>query len=163
MRRWWNVKRFDLWELCLIVALAGFCGWLFVSTRPEPLHPEALPLERAYGPAHNSENEEEWIIKDFFAGRRDGFFLDVGASHYRINSNTYFLEHDWGWSGLAVEPFTHFEADYLANRPRTRFLPFFVSDVSGEEAKMYTFGPNFLASSTEKTFVERFGKNPAEL
>lgn len=162
MPRWWNVKRFDLVELCFTVALVAAGASIATSAVPEPLHVEATELERAYGPDTNSENEEEWIIRDFFRDRTGGVFVDVGASHHQINSNTYFLEKTLGWSGLAIEPFTHFEAGYLAQRPKTKFLPFFVSDVSGAEARMYTYGEDFLGSSTDKKFVERFGKNPKE-
>lgn len=162
MKRWWNVARFDVLETCLFMILAAFVTWLVMQTRPAPRHEESVALARTYGPDTNSENEEEWIIKDFFKSQRDGLFVDVGASHHQINSNTYYLERDLGWSGLAIEPFTHFEAGYLQHRPRTRFLPYFVSDVSGEEAKMYTLGENFLANSTNKAFVEQFGKDPKE-
>ena len=162
MSRWWNIKRFDLVELFLVAAVVAAGALIAKSAVPEPLHAEATELERSYGPDTNSENEEEWIIRDFFRDRTGGVFVDVGASHYQINSNTYFLEKNLGWSGLAIEPFTHFEAGYQAHRPKTKFLPFFVSDVSGAEAKMYTYGEDFLASSTDKKFVERFGKNPKE-
>ena len=162
MSRGWNARRFDLVELSLTVAFTAICASIATSAVPEPLHEEATELQRSYGPDTNSENEEEWIIRDFFRDRTGGVFVDVGASHYQINSNTYFLEKSLGWSGLAIEPFTHFEAGYLAQRPKTKFLPFFVSDVSGAEAKMYTYGEDFLASSTDKKFVERFGKNPKE-
>ncbi len=162
MSRGWNARRFDLVELSLTVAFAAVCASIATVALPQRLHEEATDLQRAYGPDSNSENEEEWIIRDFFRDRQGGVFVDVGASHHQLNSNTYFLETSLGWSGLAIEPFTHFEAGYLAHRPRTRFLPFFVTDVSGEQARMYTFDENFLASSTDKQFVERFGKNPKE-
>ena len=157
-----NTKRFDTVELCLAVVLVGLASWIASDSLRSTNNPEALALEEAYGPTKYSENEEEWIIRDFFKGRRGGVFVDAGASHYRTNSNTYFLETERGWTGLAIEPFTHFEADYRRHRPRTRFLPFFLSDVSGSEARMYTLGEKFLANSTDRAFVERFGKNPEE-
>ena len=163
--RSWRTRKLDATEAVFALVVVVLVTWSIARALPPrqvPLHEEAVPLRNAYGTEKNSENEEEWIIRDFFAGRRDGIFLDVGASHYQKNNNTYFLEKELGWSGLAVEPFTHFERDYAANRPRTRFMPFFVSDVSGEQAKMYTHGENFLASSSDKAFVERFGKNPKE-
>lgn len=162
MRQGWRGVRFDLVELGLTAVFAAMCAALVMTALPDGLHAEAIELQRAYGPDTNSENEEEWIIRDFFGDRSGGVFVDVGASHHQINSNTYFLEKSLGWSGLAIEPFTHFEAGYLANRPKTEFLPFFVSDVSGTEVKMYTYGENFLGSSSDKGFVERFGENPKE-
>jgi FkbM family methyltransferase len=161
MRRWWNVPRFDVVETVLIVAFLGVVSWVVVHSLPDRPADYAI-FEEAYGPGKFSENAEEWIVRDFFQDKRDGIFIDIGASHFAQNSNTYFLETQRGWSGIAVEPFTHFEADYLAHRPRTRFLPFFVADTSGSEAKLFTLGENFLANSTDRSFVERFGKDPAE-
>jgi FkbM family methyltransferase len=161
MRRWWNVRRFDLLELVLLSVFAGFLTWVVLHTLPK--YPADYgAFKKAYGPNKFSENAEEWIIRDFFQDRRNGVFVDVGAAHFVVNSNTYFLETQLGWSGIAVEPFPHFEADYRTYRSRTRFLPFFVADKSGEEARLYTLPGNFLASSSDKSFVERFGKDPKE-
>src|SRR5687768_5737135 len=71
-------------------------------------------------------------------------FVDMGASHHQKNSNTYFLEIELGLVRTSIEPYTHFEPGYAAYRPRTRFMPFFVSDVSGQEAKMYRHGRTSL-------------------
>ena len=57
-----------------------------------------------YGPNHYSEREEEWLIRDYFADRRGGVFVDVGANHYQDASKTYYLETNLAWSGIAVEP-----------------------------------------------------------
>ncbi len=162
MTRWWNKRRFDLVEMTLVCVVIAFAAY----SLPRPtasLDDEAAPLEAAYGPDRVSENEEEWIIRDFFKDRREGVFVDVGAAHYRSNSNTYYLENTLGWSGLAIEPLRHFEAGFTTGRPRTRFLPFFVSDVSDESVQMYTFGENFAASSSDREFVERFGTDPEEV
>jgi len=50
-----------------------------------------------------SWNNEELIIRDFFADRKGGFFLDIGCVHYRDSSNTYYLEKHLRWSGIAVD------------------------------------------------------------
>jgi len=164
MKRWWNVKRFDLVELTLIaVASAALAYFADVHLRPQYVYPaadvEGAELQQKYGPARNSEHEEEWIIRDFFHDKRDGVFVDVGANDYKFLSNTYYLETVLGWSGLAIEPQASFEDGYRKNRPRSRFLPFFISDVSNEEATMYYTKDNLLVTSSDKTFVERYGKS----
>jgi hypothetical protein len=84
---------------------------------------EIRPFEaRSAGQTKPSEFDEEWLIRDFFADRRDGPFLDVGAHHHC-------LETALGWSGLAIEPQLQFAADYAINRPRTRFVAMFASDI----------------------------------
>jgi FkbM family methyltransferase len=119
---------------------------------------EAERLAATYGPDKSSENAEEWIIRDFFGDLRGGVFVDVGANHYRKFSNTYYLETSLGWSGLAIEPQREFGADYARHRPRTRFVPFFVSDISNREAKMFVSADNTLVTSAVKEFTERWGK-----
>ena len=111
-----------------------------------------------YGPDHYSEREEEWLIRDFFQGRRDGVFVDVGANHYKSTSKTYYLESELGWSGLAIEPQRQFEQDYVRFRPRSRFLPFFVSDKSNETAKLYVINRITTVASSDREFVKRFGE-----
>jgi FkbM family methyltransferase len=164
MKRWWNIKRFDLVELTLIAVASGTLAYFAdVHLRPQYVYPaadvEGAELQQKYGPARNSEHEEEWIIRDFFHDKRDGVFVDVGANDYKFLSNTYYLETVLGWSGLAIEPQVSFETGYRKNRPRSRFLPFFISDVSNEEATMYYTKGNLLVTSSDKAFVERYGKS----
>jgi FkbM family methyltransferase len=120
-------------------------------------------LAATYGPDRYSQFAEEWIIRDFFQDRRGGVFVDVGANHYRDSSTTYYLEKNLGWSGLAIEPLAQFEADYKTHRPKTRFLPFFVSDVSDDVAKLYVLDAHTVVSSSDKAFTERTGANPREM
>jgi hypothetical protein len=37
-------------------------------------------------------------------GRRNGFFIEVGAHDGEINSNTLFFELERSWTGLLIEP-----------------------------------------------------------
>src|SRR5215470_3990726 len=160
MKPWWGVKRFDLIELTLIAAFCGFVAYHLKAQYIYPAAPaETAELQLKYGPGRNSEHEEEWIIRDFFHDRRSGVFVDVGANDYKFLSNTYYLETTLGWSGLAIEPQVSFEDGYRKNRPRSKFLPFFISDVSNEEATMYYTKENLLVTSSDKSFVERYGKS----
>lgn len=110
---------------------------------------ELRPLEKRFGQTRHSRQAEEWIIRDFFGDARDGVFADVGANHYRRDSNTYFLETQLGWSGVAVEPQVKFAADYAAHRPRTRFVPLFVSDRSNEKTVLYVPSNDLIASGSQ--------------
>jgi FkbM family methyltransferase len=162
-----NGRRFDLLEVALIATLIGIVVWGIEHTRPlmPPLivTGEAEPFVNKYGPDRNSEREEEWLIRDFFGDRRGGFFVDVGANDYRLYSNTYYLDAVLGWSGIAVEPQRSFESKYTAHRPRTKFRPFFVSDESNTEAKMYVLAKNSLVTSADKEFTARYGKDAREV
>jgi len=157
-------RGFNAIEACLLVLLGGALGVIGVAAalphlgNENMLVPELDPLRERYGPGKNSQHGEEWIIRDFFQNRRGGFFLDVGANHYQAHSNTYFLEVELGWEGIAVEPLVEFGADYTRFRPRTRFRPFFVSDVSEQEALLYSLPSAPRVSSG----VERFTTGAAE-
>jgi FkbM family methyltransferase len=113
-------------------------------------------LEKKYGPSRVSQGVEEWILKDFFHDRRNGVFVDVGANHHQTGSNTYYLESVMGWSGVAIEPQVKFAAGYKEHRPRTSFVPLFVSDVSDEQATLYVT-KNDLVSSGVRQFTESWG------
>jgi hypothetical protein len=126
-------------------------------------HPETTTLRARFGPSKVSANAEEWAIRDFFADQRGGVFVDVGSSDYRENSNTYYLETQLGWSGLAIDPLKAFEADYLKFRPRTKFRSFFVSDRSDSDTTVYVLDNNSLVTSSDKSFTLRHGKNVSEL
>ena len=162
-RRWWNKPRFDVLELGLVVGFALILAWAWARTRQSHSDHSALDdwtlaqLAEKYGPARNSRNAEEWIIRDFFQDKRSGIFLDVGANHYQNESNTYYLETKLGWTGVAVEPLTEFEADYKRHRPGTRFRAFFASDVSNERARMFYLDRNSLVTSSTKEFTAREG------
>jgi len=119
---------------------------------------EIEPFRAKYGPGHYSEQQEEWFIRDFFHDRRGGTFVDVGANHYRNSSKTYYLESNLGWSGIAIEPQREFADGYAQHRPRTKFLPFFVSDVSNQTAQLYVLKRLSVVSSSNRQFVEGFGK-----
>lgn len=151
----------------LYIGLLVLCsGATFVvgrsATRSELAQPAAEDnteldaLRKVFGPSRNSQYAEEWIVRDFFGGERGGVFVDVGANHHQRFSNTFYLETKLGWSGVAIEPQTKFAEGYTRYRPRTTFVPLFVSDVSNREATLYV-SENDLVSSSSRTFTESFG------
>ncbi|MGH9176875.1 MAG: FkbM family methyltransferase, partial [Vicinamibacterales bacterium] len=156
--------RFDLWEVFLLLATTIIVMIVvnppdfFRDFNPVQSETEMAYFRERYGPDHNTEREEEWMIRDFFQDRRGGVFVDVGANHYQQASKTYYLEKNLGWSGLAIEPQQQYAEDYIAQRPRTKFFPFFVSDVSNETAKLYVAKNVPLVASSNREFVKLFGE-----
>jgi FkbM family methyltransferase len=94
-------------------------------------------LVKKLGPKHFSQNDEELIIRDFFGDEKNGFFVDVGANHYRMNSTTYYLEKYLGWSGIAVDALCAFKKEYELYRPKTVFFCFFVADRTDDRIDFY--------------------------
>ena len=133
-------RRFDSIEVLvvgLLVAIFVYAGSTQrIFGRPSD-NSELASLAERYGPSRYSEHGEEWIIRDFFQGKHNGVFLDVGAYDYKRLSNTYYLETELGWSGVAIEPQVKFAADYQRYRPRTTFVPVFASDRSDQSVTLH--------------------------
>lgn len=147
-------RRFDSIETVLIAGLAFAIGGVLFQIDPLP---ELRLFEEAYGPGRESRGGEEWLIRDFFGDRRDGVFVDVGASHYKNESNTYYLETALGWSGLAIEPLAQYAAEYRRFRPKTTFLPFFVSDQSDQTATLFFQRSRPELTSSRSDLLDAFG------
>lgn len=154
---------FEALAIAVIVAIAtAFTTLKIVEHRLErhfffsrPGLTELEPL-RKYGPAHDSLGFEEWIVRDYFQDRREGVFLDVGANHYQNRSNTFYLEKQLGWSGIAIDALDEFAADYATHRPRTRFVAMFASDVADSSVQFFV-PDNNLVSSASREFTARYG------
>jgi FkbM family methyltransferase len=148
-------------ELALFAGLVAVLGYMVGAYRTtESLRPYLSPgtaelqqIAEKYSGPRNSLNGEEWIVRDYFSDRRSGVFVDVGANHYRDHSNTYYLETQLGWSGVAIEPQSKFAADYALHRPLTRFVPLFVSDTSDQQATLYVPSDDRVASA-DRWFAE---------
>jgi FkbM family methyltransferase len=138
--------RLDALEVVLVVALAVVVTWT-AARQHYSVPVEARAFRAMYGRSVDSQYDEELFIRDFFNGRRAGFFVDVGANDYRKYNNTYYLEERLGWSGIAVDALGEFAADYERYRPRTRFFSFFVSDVSDTRARFWASRNPLLSSS----------------
>jgi FkbM family methyltransferase len=148
------MKRIHILLVVLGVAV-GLAAGRFLAPRgteggPESPAPAGLRTELdRYSPKHYSERNEETIIRHFFKDRRSGVFLDVGAYHYKNGSNTYYLEKNLDWGGIAIDANGEFARGYAENRPKTRFFALFVSDRSDEQADFYIVrDPGHLTKST---------------
>jgi FkbM family methyltransferase len=164
MKRWRQLSRGEYVALTLMLMVAaGVAGYNLAARRmaavvmvnPGDLDELAVWRE-TYGPDRNSEHAEEWIVRDFFKDARDGVFVDVGANHHQRFSNTYYLETALGWSGVAIEPQTKFADGYKQFRPKTTFVPLFVSDVSNQQTTLFVTSVDLVASGSRE-FTESFG------
>lgn len=68
-----------------------------------------------------SADGEDIVLRKFFSGIEDGFYVDIGAHHYKIGSNTYYL-YLQGWSGVCVDPLPGIKNKFEAKRPRDKFI-----------------------------------------
>jgi FkbM family methyltransferase len=86
-----------------------------------------------------SQIGQDRFIDNFFSGKENGFFVDIGASDGKYFSNTYFFEKFKNWKGICIEPLpTEFNKLNL-NRSSIN-LNLCVSDFEGETDFTYVEG-----------------------
>lgn len=56
---------------------------------------------------------------DFLKGKREGYFVDIGAFDGLDLSNTKKLEYEYGWKGICVEPIKEMYEICKDNRPNS--------------------------------------------
>lgn len=76
----------------------------------------------------------------FFRNRNGGIYVDVGCSHYKKNSTTFYLEEHQGWSGIGIDPLEYLRPGWAEHRPRSKFFAYAVSDKSGGTLKFFSAG-----------------------
>ena len=94
------------------------------------------------------QEEEERLVREFFGGMASGFFVEVGANHPTINSQTWHLEQA-GWSGVLVEPQPDLAAFLITERKAQVFAVACSSpDKAGGTMPLHVAGP---LSSLDRT------------
>jgi FkbM family methyltransferase len=97
-----------------------------------------------------SQFGEDALILKFFAGKTDGFFVEVGANDPENLSQTFLLE-DNGWRGILVEPLPNCCERLRSRRPRSQIFQVACGSpeqcgkallqVNGELSKLAAFVP----------------------
>lgn len=67
----------------------------------------------------SSEFKQDEIADKFLKGKRNGFFVDIGASYYEHWNNSYFFEKERDYRGIAVEMNVDFATPWAEHRPNT--------------------------------------------
>lgn len=81
-----------------------------------------------------SQNSEELYILDYFSGKQDGKFIDIGAYDVFRFSNIRAL-YEKGWGGILVEPAPQNYkdiADHYKDEPSVNVLNVAVGETNGE-------------------------------
>lgn len=92
-----------------------------------------------------AQNFEDVILNRVFKGKKDGFYIDVGAWHPVDHSVTKYF-YDQGWSGINVEPSNIYWKLLQKFRPRDTNLKCAISDK--RETMDYLEIPNSGASTS---------------
>lgn len=115
--------------------------------------------EVEYGCISFSQYGEDMVLRNFFRGKTDGFYVDIGAHEPIRYSNTYFF-YKLGWSGIVVDPLPGALANFEEKRPRDRALGIGISDESGS-LEYYCFRqPLYNTFSVEHAKLVESPENP---
>lgn len=90
-------------------------------TRFRDIFRSALKLLLGRGVRHSYSQDAEDLLVDGLLRKATGTYVDIGAYHPTLYSNTYAL-YKKGWSGLVVDPNESMRALYAFFRPRDRFV-----------------------------------------
>ncbi len=86
--------------------------------------------ELMWGRVYFSQYGEDVFLLEYFQGQQNGFYVDVGAYHPVMYSNTYSL-YRGGWRGINIEPDPVKRALFQKFRPQDRTLSLAISDTEG--------------------------------
>jgi FkbM family methyltransferase len=53
---------------------------------------------------YKSQIGQDKYVSEFFNNKRDGYFIELGATNGITLSNTYYLEKELDWKGICIEP-----------------------------------------------------------
>lgn len=62
------------------------------------------------------KGQDRWVIEEALPNRRGGFFVDLAATDGVSINNTFVLERELGWKGIAIEPNAQYFSQLQANR-----------------------------------------------
>lgn len=135
------------------------------SNLPKPLNNILVKLRNVlidqYAIKSYSQEGEDMILNRIFEGKRQGFYVDVGAHHPRRFSNT-FLFYRRGWSGINIEPNPDVIRIFNSERPRDINLQCGVAE-SGAVLKYHYFSDPALNTFDLEVVKSRLANTPYKL
>lgn len=109
----------------------------------------------SHAPSFSSAGEDMILRHLVGSDKMDGFFVDVGAYHPVVFSNTHFFYVN-GWRGINIEARPGSRGLFQAVRPHDINLEVGVSKERGEMTYYY-IGPDSPMNSFSREFLEKIG------
>lgn len=103
-----------------------------------------------------SQEGEDLILKRYFDGRKNGFYIDIGAHHPTRFSNTY-LFYKLGWRGVNIEARPGSKKLFDKIRPRDINIEVAIAE-NDQELNYFIFDDPALNSFDENISIERHNK-----
>jgi len=80
------------------------------------LLPKIFFLKIGFVNFFGSKDQDKWVIEEIFNFKKKGFFLDLAATNGLMENNTFVLEHNYEWNGIAIEANDFFFKKLKKNR-----------------------------------------------
>lgn len=80
------------------------------------LEPDAVMRLLPYLPYTHSQAGQDLFVLSQIGAKRDGYFVEFGATQGVTISNSYFFESHLGWNGIVAEPARMWHSELLRNR-----------------------------------------------
>lgn len=82
----------------------------------------------------SQKGQDEWVLKDIFNFKKNGYFVDLAASSGISSNNTYIMENKLNWKGICIEPNpVYFKR--LKNNRKCHLSNYVVDDKNNKEIK----------------------------
>ena len=102
-----------------------------------------------------SQLQQDLFVLGMLGCKRNGYFVEFGATDGISLSNTFLLESKFGWTGILAEPALKWRGELLKNRPLSEISDLCVWKTSGERI-------NFRETEqTELSTLEAFRSSDA--
>lgn len=121
----------------------------------KPTFQQALLGYHSFAPSFSSAGEDMILRHLIGSDKSDGFYVDVGAYHPVLFSNTYFF-YQYGWQGINIEARPGSRKLFDRVRPKDINLEVGVSRERGE-LTYYFIGENSTMNSFSLDFLEHLG------
>jgi FkbM family methyltransferase len=111
-------------------------------------------------PNYYSQHGEDYLLDLMFAGKNDGFFVEVGCIDGKRFSNTLHFEEK-GWRGLCIEAHPDFIPLLKKNRPNSIVCNYAVGESDADNVVFYATDRGSL-STLDKSQETRWKKHYAK-
>lgn len=98
-----------------------------------------------FDPPYQSQFGQDRVVNEaVFNGKKNGFFVDIGANDGVTGSNTVFFEKELAWSGICIEPQPDIFTELQANRS-CEMVQCCITDQPGTMKFLKVAGANMLS------------------
>jgi hypothetical protein len=95
-----------------------------------------------------SQEGEDMVLKRVFNNRSTGVYVDIGAHHPSVFSNTNYF-YQLGWRGINIDGLPGSKIDFNKNRPRDINLELLIAETE-EDIEFYLFEPSLMNTISKK-------------